>query len=47
MLQCVYHSLDAHIRHCALAGVNTQGRLLISERFPPAEAAPKSRVVAT
>ncbi len=46
MLQRVYLGLDAHIRHCVLAGMDARGRLLFSERFPTSEAALQSHMVA-
>ena len=39
MRQRVYIGLDAHIRHCVLAGMDTRGKLLFSERLPTSEAA--------
>ena len=34
MRQRVYLGLDAHIGHCVLAGMDTRGKLLFSERLP-------------
>ena len=47
MRQLVYLGLDAHIRHCVLAGMDTRGKLLFSERLPTSEAALISHIVAT
>ena len=46
MRQRVYLGLDAHIGHCVLAGMDTRGKLLFSERFPTSEAALRSHIVA-
>ena len=46
MRQRVYLGLDAHTRHCVLAGMDTRGKLLFSERLPTSEAALISHIVA-
>ena len=46
MRQQVYLGLDAHVRHCVLAGMDTGGKLLFSERLPTSEAALRSHIVA-
>ena len=35
MRQRVYLGLDAHVRHCVLAGMDTRGKLLFSDAFQP------------
>ena len=45
MRQQVYLGLDAHVRHCVLAGMDVRGRLLFSDRFPTSEAALISHIV--
>ena len=46
MRKIVYLGLDAHVRHCVLAGMDTRGKLLFSERLPTSEAALISHIVA-
>ena len=46
MRQLIYLGLDAHVRHCVLAGIDVRGRQLFSQRFPTSEAALISRIVA-
>ena len=46
MRQQVYLGLDAHVRHCVLAGLDVRSKLLFSERIPTSEAALISHIVA-
>ena len=42
----VYLGLDAHVRSCVLAGMDSRGKLLFNERFSTSESALKSQLVA-
>ena len=46
MRKVVYLGLDAHVRSCVLAGMDSRGKLLFNERFSTSESALKSQLVA-
>ena len=46
MRKVVYLGLDAHVRSCVLAGMDSRGKLLFNERFSTSELALKSQLVA-
>ena len=39
MRKVVYLGLDAHVRSCVLAGMDSRGKLLFNERFSTSESA--------
>lgn len=46
MRMIVYFGLDAHVHHCVLAGMDTQGKLLFNKRLLTSAAALIGHIIA-